>query len=695
MNNQEFIEYMKEKKGDYRKGQFEFYSRTLDFMKGDKKFLINPAGMGLGKTLPTTTIISKFLDAYDLIFIANPTSPLKYIWVENLQDVGLLDRSALWPSKREVCIKKQLSKDRDFSLSNCNDDCIYQRKCKEGGDYNSECKEDYERYMNMGKNATPLKYYGRMIKTNNINLTDHVKNNRTFPFNCLYAPTRMGLRDLYDKRGTRKIIIGDYNGFLMPGMFTRVTNEMPGIQDSLLIIDEGHLINIRARSHYSTSIYLNRDLSKLEQEFKDYKHELDEDNQEYLTIFIEHLKEMIIKYNVLKNKIEYGYLEFKKDFTRDEKVLGRIIISLNKLWKIISEDKDNEEQKNTSEKLYEYLTSLKKNSHKEEYVCSIQESKYYQNKDIKLECICIDPSEDLKILFEAWDKVIINTGTLPKTEKIVLSEIGIDEGDCAYEKFIKSYDLSDYIFILPEGKFNSTKREETYKENKDNLIKVLKKVSGKTLIFIQSKQDSLKLNEILSKDFKIINFCQDENNQAEVSAEDFSKIKSKFVNHKGKCVGIINIYGRVEGHNFTDDDSIPQVKNVIIYGFSRPPTDDLQKAREKLYIKKYGDENNEEKILSHVFLIEPIQKIQQACYRCKRDNESKPIIILWGSRFSPYKELYLYPVNKLGRKIWRTISKDNNIFHNLPLDFIKNIGNYNELIKFIEKREDGRADITD
>ena len=685
MNKIEFKKYIINKKGNFREGQYKFYSRTMDFMKGAEKFLINPAGMGLGKTIATTIIINNFLSSYDLTFIANPTSQLKYIWVENTHDVGLLDKIAIWPSKRDVCIFKQLFKDKKFPLSNCNDDCPYQKRCKEDKKYTTECREDYERYMNMGKNATPLKYYEKLMKENKIDLIDYKKNNKELPFNCLRPSTLMGLRDLYIK-DTRKIIIGDYNGFLIPKMFKNVTDIDPSLINSLLIIDEGHLINKRARGYYSKSIYLERDLKKLEYEFDKYKQNIKPNHQQYIIILIENIKKLvqIFKKKYIEKKVyKYNYSEFKKDFDCDDIIFNNILIALNELDKIISSNEDDGEQKSSTKRVSEYLDSLKNNSNKEEYFSSIQKKKNYNKDDIKLNCVCIDPSNHLRELYSNWDKIIINTGTLSKNKKIVLYEIGIDEKDCNYEKEIESYDLSKDTFILPEGNFNSKYREDTYKNNLSNLIGVINKISGKTIIFIQSKYDSFKLEKLLSKNIKVINFCVKENDEGEISPEEFLQLKSEFINNKNKCIGIININGRVEGHNFTDDNSIPQVKNVIIYGFPLPAIGELEKARESLYIKKFS---NEESTLSHVFLSEPIQKIQQACYRCKRDNKSKPIIILWGERFSQNKEIALYPMKNL----WRIIETKHNIFNSLPSDFKKNVGNYNELIKFIEKKENGR-----
>jgi len=689
-SREEFNEYLKTLGYTKTKpNQYEFYSRTLDFMNGNKKFLINPAGMGLGKTIPTTIIINEFLTKYDIVFIANPTTPLKYVWMGNIHDVGLLNRTSIWPSKRDVCIYKQLFKDRQFPLSRCNDDCVYRKNCQSHDTYTHECREDYENYISLGKKATPLNYYNELINKKEINLKDYITNKKVLPFNCLYAPTRMGLRDLYIP-GTRKIIVGDYNGFLMQKMFKDVTNlEINGL-DSLLIIDEGHLINTRARGHYSNAIYLNRDLNNLKQEFDIYKKKLNLFSCERISFFIEKLIQLIPILDEKSNdgRLNYIYTDLKIDLINDDKLLMEIIDSLKRLDNIINKDKDKEGQKSAALNFNEYFNSLKNNSHKSEYFCSLKKTTYYKKRDLRLDVMCIDPSKNLKRVFANWNKVIINTGTLSKNKDIVLSEIGINKENCDYTNLLKSYNLSDYVFINNEGKFNSSNRNKTYNSNIQNLSKVLNKMSGKTIMFIQSKQDALLLEKLLNlNQFSIINFCKNEEDE-EISPEDFERLKSEFVNYNGKCIGIININGRVEGHNFTDDESIPQVKNVIIYGFPLPYIEDLMKAREKWYIKS-GLSEIEDEVLNHIYLNEAIQKIQQACYRCKRDDTQNPIIILWDERFTN-QEIFLYKENT----IWRKIRKEFNIFNSLPKDFKQNIGNYNELIKFIEKREDGRNNNT-
>ncbi len=119
-----------------------------------------------------------------------------------------------------------------------------------------------------------------------------------------------------------------------------------------------------------------------------------------------------------------------------------------------------------------------------------------------------------------------------------------------------------------------------------------------------------------------------------------------------------------------------------------PHVNDLMKAREKLYnMKKFG---TEQQILNHIYLINFIIKILQACHRCKREDKQNPIMILWGSRFTE-DENWIYLDDK-GK--WKGVKNEYNIFNSLPDDFKKNVGNYNELIKFIKKREDGRTNNT-
>ncbi len=693
MNLDEYKNQCLKKSLDYRPPQFNFYTRTLNFLKSDKKFLINPAGMGFGKTPLTTWLINDFKDEYDIILIANPTDPLKYVWLKSLKENKLIDVTAPWPSKKSLCIYKRIFKDRKIPIDSiCNDDCPYMKDHKCGNDkqYTDLCEIDYNNYLLMNDKLTPNNYYKLMIEKYNI-LQEEIKEislgkdnvdylkDKKLPFGCLCSPTRMGLRD-----GKRMIIVGDYYGFLKQKMFRMVTKKDPYHLDSLLIIDEGHLINPRAKSEYSNKIYLNKNSLGLKNELNKYIQYTSRHDESNIIVVLDMLNEINNKIIVKGNKkTNFDYKTIKKLIFDDDLGYDTLIKSLGRFMDIVDKNKEPEEKSSDTEKVYNYLKAIKENDNDDSFYNFAENITLYNKEDIILSSICLNPSNKLKEVWKSWDKVIINTGTLYKNKKIALDEIGICDNQCTTEEMINSYDLSKNVFTIAENNFNSKYREGTYKNNINKLCEVLSNLNGKTIIFIQAKDNSLLLEDLLKKNRrKVINFCKKENKDGEVSAEDFEILKEKFVSGDKDLIGIINIMGRVEGHNFTDGDDIPQVNNVIIYGFPMPSADDISKARHKFYIKKYG---NKEDCLFHIFLNEPIHKIQQASYRCKRSPEQTPTIILWGKRFAKEDKIYVYPEEDGS---WENgiIGIKNNIFNSLPKEFQKNYINYSELIEELKKR---------
>ncbi len=691
MNLEEYKNQCLKNRFDFRMPQFNFYTRTLNFLKSDKKFLINPAGMGFGKTPLTTLLINEFKDDYGIILVANPTDPLKYVWLKSLKENGLIDVTAPWPSKKSLCIYKSIFKDTEIPISSiCKDDCPYMKDHKCGNDkqYTNLCEIDYNEYLLMNNELTPNNYYKLMLERNSIlqedikeivrgkDNVDYLKDKK-LPFGCLCSPTRMGLRDR-----KRMIIVGDYYGFIKQNMFNMVTKKSPYLMDSLLIIDEGHLINPRARSEYSNGIYLNKNSFGFKQELDKYSEYISKKDLSDLRIVLAMLDNIKINIKIIKNqkKINFDYETIKNISFDDDSGYDTLIKSLGKFRDIVDNNKEPEEKSSDTEKIFNYLKAIKENSNDDSFFNFAERKTYYGKEDIILNSTCLNPSDKLKEVWKSWDKVIVNTGTLYKNKKIALDEIGICNNQCTTEEMINSYDLSKNVFIIAKNKFNKTCREGTYKNNINNICNVLSNLKGKTIIFIQAKDNSLLLEDLLKKNGrKVLNFCKKENEEGDVSAEDFEILKEKFVSSSKDLIGIINIMGRVEGHNFTDGDDIPQVNNVIIYGFPMPGADDISKAKHKYYVKKYG---NEENCLFHIFLNEPIHKIQQACYRCKRTPEQIPTIILWGERFSKERKVFIYP-KKYG---WNKVGIKNNIFNSLPKDFQKNYINYSELIEELKKR---------
>ncbi len=694
--------------------QEEFYNRINNFIKSDKHILINQGGMGLGKTISTSKTIQDNLNNYNLFFVATPTSPLKYTWCKEIKKIGLKQNFSIWPSKDSVCMFKKIFDFKYFNTNQCKDDCIFRRKCESSENYTTKCEILAKEYLDMLPKANPQKYYDTKILQ--INKTKHnilyeskdaSEKKRTLnsifrkicDIDCLYSISRMCLKDEFNRK--QKIIIGDYYGFFKEKMFNLVTKRSPISGKSMLIIDEGHLLPWRAKDNGSKKIYLNADIAKLSEELKYNGQELGIIDYKIINSFID----ICDKYFDIcdadrtnnKNLIKFTYSNFKDDLKQLLKIkninddvedfLMQLKISLEKLGGKIKNDEEG--TKNPAcIKIIEYINCLQNNSTKKQYHSTMRKKFYYKNKDILMNIQCIDPSEFLNNILSHWDKVIILTGTIYSKEKY-LSQLGLANKENEYEycDLLRSFSIQNNTFILNKGDFKSTPRRETYKNNSRKLTNIINKMSGKTIIFVQSKPDSNFVAQTIKLDnCNIINFCEKEDNE-EMTAEDFEILKKEFSNNKSnKTVGIINIRGRVEGHNFVDEIGKFALDNIIIYGFPLDAPSDLIEA-EYNYNTELFKSNKKGKV--YTSLIEPINKIHQAAYRAKRNEEQNPIIILWGLRFSSnIDNIFLFKDNITGK--WITLEKNNNIFVNLPDELKKREGNFDELLEFIKCVENER-----
>jgi len=71
----EWKRFIEKNKLKYNQNQELFFNRIKLFLEGEKDFLINQGGMGLGKTKATIKTINK-----ENIFIATPFSQIKNEW---------------------------------------------------------------------------------------------------------------------------------------------------------------------------------------------------------------------------------------------------------------------------------------------------------------------------------------------------------------------------------------------------------------------------------------------------------------------------------------------------------------------------------------------------------------------------------------------------------------------------------------
>lgn len=700
---------------DYYPIQGKFERRMRLFMESDKKIIINQGGMGLGKTISTAHIIGNHLKNYDLVYIATPTSPLKYTWCEELYKCDLKNRVSLWPSKNSVCVFRQIFKQKKFNTDLCNDDCVFRRDLNASEEFNTSCNNLSQEYLNMLPHATPKEYYGKKLKqigkTNDqilnevkaftepkrkIKMTLRTDYKKACGISCLYSPSRNCLKNEFNN--LQKIIIGDYFGVFNNEMFENVTSRSPQAGDSLLIIDEGHLLSLRSKSYNSRAIYLNRDVAKLRMEIEKNIQKIgNKDDISSLMIFISILEYYYFgklnseEYD--KDFIKINYENWVKIFSNENqngrKFLDNIITILIQLDKNMLNNNEEVSKRSSCNKIKEYLIGLRDNGDDLDYYSTSRKMLYFKQQDIQMKIDCINPSKTLQEIFNRWKKIIIISGTIIYKNKYLL-DLGLSNKpeEYIFHENIKRFGIEKNTFIYPYGNFGGKLRTQTYKQNSNKLSKILRELKGKSILFIQSKKNAKAIRDSINlSDYKIIDFCTHQNEDNEIDAEEFDTLKNEFSRNKSeKVIGIMNIRGRVEGHNFVDEVGNFQLNNVIVYGFPLDSPSDLLIATYKRY-HAMGFSKDDSKI--YTWLETPISKIHQAVYRSKRNETSNPVIILWGERFSSsYNGLTL---SKDKDQWYKLLGEKNNIFNNLPDEMKNKEGNYSQLLNFIKEVNNERT----
>ncbi|MFW6282770.1 MAG: hypothetical protein ACOC1P_01835, partial [Minisyncoccales bacterium] len=203
-----------------------------------------------------------------------------------------------------------------------------------------------------------------------------------------------------------------------------------------------------------------------------------------------------------------------------------------------------------------------------------------------------------------------------------------------------TFDSRRWIYYYPKGNFTSVYREKTYEENKFLLKDILENMSGRTIIYVQSKKDSKILEEQLKDYFKVYNFSQTEKGFS-VDNNLLDILKKQFSNEK-KAIAITHITGKVEGQNYVDEDG-NNISNLIIYGSPHPRRNNEYWDRLNYYKKLFG----EKRATEYVSFFPPNTTIYQAVMRAKRSENHKPIILLWGKEFSKGSPGHKYTYEEL------------------------------------------------
>ncbi len=596
----EWKKFIEDNKLEYNKNQEMFYNRIKSFLEGEKDFLINQGGMGLGKTKATIKTINR-----EKTFIATPFAQIKNEWSNELNSIK--KSHAVWLSKTDCCIKKRYN--ANFKMEDCDDSCEYRSHLEENKEYNEQCN----------------------LISNNLKFPINVNNyyDNKWCKDCLLPLTRNRIEK-------ENIIIGDYFGFLIPKMFRYVTKSNP--EETNLHIDEAHMIIERAKQFLSRKFSIGKMIKQMNKSLDEEDYFLINFDkkiifQEYLEVFGFIKENLIEKIKNKKEKIDRisysNFLEMWKQYTNLH--FNDFINNINLF--ITKEKKDDLENPKTFQRTIEFFKYWEEKSLDEDYNGLFQYFNY-DKEEIILEVNCSDTGNFLKNNLSIWKKVHFLSGTIPDKE-YYLKMLGIEKLNYSFEEPLNSYSIKNRVINYGIGNFTSSIRNKTYEENSKLLKDVLKKLKGRTLIYVQAKYN---VQDIFKKLREFNPFCFDKSNNY-----DLMSVKEEF-NKSKNGVAITYITGKVEGQNFLDEDG-NAVENVIIYGYPY-----LQRGKKfDDYIKHWQKKlnGNEKKAKEYVEFFPVSSRIYQACMRAKRSDKDNPIILLWGKEFSQGNPGYKYSYNEL------------------------------------------------
>jgi len=656
MNEQDWRSLCDDLKLNYKENQYKFYERSSNFIKSEQDIEINQGGMGLGKTFAMCKLIKDYSKEFDHIFVATPISQIKNEWTKEMNKLNL--DFAIWFSKSTHCIEKLMNP--KFDVKNCNDDNPF-----------NEDLEYWEKDIKEKVYTEKCKLLGSLINYQDFNINKYYKLNKEKgeKEHCFIPINKYHLK-------TKDILIGDYFGFLFPDMYKKITQRRT--DNSCLLIDEAHMIPQRVSGLLSKSLYLNKNTREMKEEInRDYYiiHRM----MEYIKVVkgIEILEKIAKKLiNNSKNKgdkegrytlpsfiSDWEELSLNEGLDWSVKDFRDNLDEFNKSYQ--REDENEDDDTNSCERFVKFIDNWYEKYNDENYSENFQYYDY-QEGEIELKVVCKNPASYLSKLWVKWNKIIMMSGTIPD-EEYFKNMLGLNHFNIINEPILNSYKIKDDILVYPIGNFISKggARTITYENNKELLINILNNLSGRTIIYVQSKTDSRNLEQQLKELFKIYNFSMTkkgfyvDNNLLNKLKEDFAK--------ENKAIAITHITGKVEGQNYVDENG-NNIKNIIIYGFPYPRKGLEYIDKLDYYSKLFGFKKAKE----YVNYYPPNTTIYQAVMRAKRDTTHKPIIILWGKDFAKGSPGHKYTYDELKGEI---------------------IYDSEELINLVRKKENERRNI--
>lgn len=604
----EWKEFCRKYKLRYAEEQEEYYKRTKKGLEAGK-IMLNPAYMGIGKTVASAAAVKGLIDEGKIssAIVCVPKASIKNEWIAELNRIGA--DYAVFYSKSECCIAAAKGHTTQAGVyeycRKLGTTCKYRTHLQEEDNFTGLCE----------KRAKKLEFPLDVRKFNE-NESEAKKPS------CLYT--------LLTCRGrSAKIIVCDYFYVLSPSQRSAFVKHVLGkdLAETALIIDEAHLLPSRAKEFNSRKMTFPLQAELMLEEVRGYFSGKSEEKEvrEGVELFVEGLRnagEVLLKAlkHTGKEEEKVTYKEFAKavDYCSGHCGLGYETVR-EKLAEIGTELVNNGKGRNACLRFVGFLGFWEKevlsySSANTPYVTYLSEG--MEEGEVKVNLDCLDSGIFLAPVWEKFKSVSLQSGTLSPSE-LFEAELGVGGKRAVVHEPLSLWSLKDNVVVFPPAYANmgSAQRGKTLAESTRVLGKTIKLVRGRgrTLIFTQSKAIAEEVKDAVSSGNDVYDLT--------VLGKEFARAKRGF-DCSEQGVGVLHMFGQLEGVNFKE------LKNLVVFGCPIPQVTLYQKSLQEYYNGKYLGKG-----FLFAVLYPMLSRVEQGCARGKRKPDDDPLIILWDERF--------------------------------------------------------------
>jgi len=406
------------------------------------------------------------------------------------------------------------------------------------------------------------------------------------------------------------IIVCDYHHLFHPGLYQNFLKKInKKLENSIVIIDEGHNLPNRIRNLLSTTLS-NLTIKRAIKEAKT-------NNKEDLIIYLIEIQEIL------------------NDFSKDLDIGKEKIIKKENFIEKINQIKDYETLLADLEFAGDQIREIKKQS----YIGSIalfletwlgddngfarilSFRQYKKQPLITLSYRCLDPSLVTSEVIKQSYSTIIMSGTLTPTS-MYKDILGFQKNtlEKIYQNPFPPQNKLSLIIPKTTTKF-TLRNQEQFKAIADICVKITNLIPGNTLIFFPSYQLRNAIDTYFTPKSKKTIFLETPN----LTKKEKNDLLNKF--KKYKKIGSVLL--AVAAASFSESIDLPGdlLKCVIVVGLPLQPPDLETKELINYYDKKYS------KGWDYGYILPAITKSLQAAGRCIRSETDKGAIIFLDQRY--------------------------------------------------------------